>query len=1704
MTPRPHRVHPERRSHRKRGGSILPLAQTEKRGSVGEFTWEACMRHIRKEATVLPQLRSAPARWSKVGAAAVAVLATLGLSGETSHAQAQPTGPQCFINGGAQYPGCVPAAMVFRVENGADAQVFDTLESAIWAAVERTKPRCLYFGYECQGIYRAHISYQTQSSSTGQCAPVSTSGNFPSLTRSPTVEYAIAYRFSLYERAIGALTCKVGEQSVPAPKYNVMQTDGVNGRPVCPQNYKLLLEFPNQWSGNFGYFCAPPRDYALASSSWRGTCQDGPDPTCGEAGNPVDLARGIRKRETATDLRVAGDFPIEWTRLYAAVSTAMGTQDWNFPALKSADVGFDSAQGIAWAQLSRGNGGKLVFSGTGAAGARSWTPEWGRNTVGYRIRSTLADWNESGVHQGLVLSNDWGQKEFYGLNGRLTAVEDPQGRRHTYLYGNDGLLVRIEQDSGRGLDIAWQKRPLPNQSGSATHQEYDPGGASVPQTETFAYHSGASTRTDMMFFPVVRSVSDGQRTVTYEWHQTFGSAQRPLLKQVTHPDGRTRRYEHNALYGFISTQRDAADKPVAAYIYGLGGQVEEEWKGSLGATGSQKVDRLAFQSGSVTDGLGNTYTFSGSGRGQMWSYLTDCPVCRGPKAKQFQYDTAFNPVRTVDFNNVATAYTHDASGRMTSRTEAAGTALARTTAYTWVPGRQLPLTQTDPVLANGVSGQRVTAWQYDAAFRPTSKTVTAPDGQGSTVARQWVFLYGADGRLSQTTDAQGRGVAWRHSAHGDVTARIENPGTLAERLTRWGGHQADGLPRWELSPEGVLTLWAWDAAGRPVSARQGLASEPAPVDPDLGSTSWVATLAGGPQRATAYLYDAAGLLERVTLPDGTATVFVYDAVNRLVGLQERDAADALVSTAEFMLDAMSNVTATVLKDAGGQVVRSQGTVYDAQYRAQKALNAAQQVLWTQTYDGLHQPLARTDALQRTVSDQFDALGRAFKHLDAQNQAFHLTHGPQDEVLTATDARGVKTLYAYNGFGELLSIASPDRGAWHFTYDAAGRRTTATDPRGVVAANSYDAQSRPVATAYSDAGVAAGTVGFEPGSLAHTFVYDTCANGAGRLCGFSDSTGATAYVYDVWGEVVGKAWVGKAGTPAAGATLSTGYGFDPGTGKLTAQVLPSGKTIAIGHGLDGQVKSLAYEGQSVIDGVAWTAWGAVKGWSWPQAAGWSSGAAGMGFAYDLDGRLVETGGAAPRALAWDLGDRLTSIAADWPAPSQTFGYDTLDRLTTTQSNGSAAQAYGYDAVGNRTARGAAVGSWDWQGAYGATHNRLASQWTVVSGVAAPATALSYDAMGNLVDGGQGLVLRYDATGRLAHGQRGGSAMSAGYSALGQRVTKTTGSNTQIYVSDEDGRPLGVYRVDPAQPSGFRVEEEYLHLDGWRPVAVVRPEATLGMAVPQVFPIVSDHLGTPRQVLDAATGAVRWAWDGGEAFGDHAPNEVPSAGYPAFVFDLRFPGQRYDPETGLFQNGFRDYHPGLGRYVESDPIGLEGGWNTFGYAGQNPTKDTDFFGLKVFLTGDSRDSKVTLEKSILSLGNGSPSFSKMFDLLKKSKVNYVFHASDTDRKNGFGIGFDGLPTVSINKNVSLYCASNGGFNVDMLAAIAHETSHAYDFEKNRTARWWGKPGGYFKRVFSEPRATSKEGEVMMEMGVFPARGQGGPLSPWIDYYRTRECK
>jgi len=113
-------------------------------------------------------------------------------------------------------------------------------------------------------------------------------------------------------------------------------------------------------------------------------------------------------------------------------------------------------------------------------------------------------------------------------------------------------------------------------------------------------------------------------------------------------------------------------------------------------------------------------------------------------------------------------------------------------------------------------------------------------------------------------------------------------------------------------------------------------------------------------------------------------------------------------------------------------------------------------------------------------------------------------------------------------------------------------------------------------------------------------------------------------------------------------------------------------------------------------------------------------------------------------------------------------------------------------------------------------------------------------------------------------------------------------------------------------------DYVWLDDL-PVGIVDRTGTTASVV---F-IHTDGLGMPRVVTNA-TGTVLWQWPyAGNPFGESAPTSA--SGY---VLNLRFPGQYFGAESGQIYNINRDYEAASGRYLKSDPIGLNGGVSTYG--------------------------------------------------------------------------------------------------------------------------------------------------------------------------------
>lgn len=294
------------------------------------------------------------------------------------------------------------------------------------------------------------------------------------------------------------------------------------------------------------------------------------------------------------------------------------------------------------------------------------------------------------------------------------------------------------------------------------------------------------------------------------------------------------------------------------------------------------------------------------------------------------------------------------------------------------------------------------------------------------------------------------------------------------------------------------------------------------------------------------------------------------------------------------------------------------------------------------------------------------------------------------------------------------------------------------------------------------------------------------------------------------------------------------------------------------------------------------------------------------------------------LDWDDANRLKALFNP-AAPERTEGYeyDDLDRLTNWTS-ATSTHAYTYDGSGDRLTHSINANSRSYT--YPGTSHRLTN-------LSNPSQDRSYDAAGHMTGDGTRHYI-YDGRGRLVKVKRGSIVTDYVINAMGLRVKKSSTNSaigTRHFVYNDDGQLIGEYDAAGAPLMEYVYADEQL-------VTVIKFTGTVSKA----FWVESDHLGSPR-VLKDKTKQVRWRWES-DPYGMLPPQEKPTAGLPPIQLNLRMPGQYFDAESGLFYNWHRDYDAGVGRYVQSDPIGLRGGANTYSYTYSNPLSYVDPKGLQ----------------------------------------------------------------------------------------------------------------------------------------------------------------
>lgn len=264
----------------------------------------------------------------------------------------------------------------------------------------------------------------------------------------------------------------------------------------------------------------------------------------------------------------------------------------------------------------------------------------------------------------------------------------------------------------------------------------------------------------------------------------------------------------------------------------------------------------------------------------------------------------------------------------------------------------------------------------------------------------------------------------------------------------------------------------------------------------------------------------------------------------------------------------------------------------------------------------------------------------------------------------------------------------------------------------------------------------------------------------------------------------------------------------------------------------------------------------------------------------------------------------------------YGYDPMSRLSSATAN-HYDLLYSYDKNGNRlTEEDANNNLTDY------LYNPINNQLTDKQG--ATVKSYQYDLAGNMLNDSLH-TFSYDARNQLV--AIAGIA-SYTYNGLGQRVSKNTNNIQTHYVYDKNARLIGEYNA-----TGQAIAET-VYLFG-QPIVVLKGT--------EAYNIHTDHLGTPRKISNQ-TANIIWQWQD-KPFGDSNVNQDPDGDGVAFEYNLRFAGQYFDAETGLHYNYFRYYDPQTGRYITSDPIGLQGGLNTYLYALANPINFNDPLGLRI---------------------------------------------------------------------------------------------------------------------------------------------------------------
>jgi len=818
---------------------------------------------------------------------------------------------------------------------------------------------------------------------------------------------------------------------------------------------------------------------------------------------------------------------------------------------------------------------------------------------------------------------------------------------------------------------------------------------------------------------------------------------------------------------------------------------------------------------------------------------------------------------------------------------------------------------------------KVTEYEYDDAGYLTRKI----EAVGTAFERVTEYTYDADGNLLTTKRLADANTAealtvMTYDLSGNLTSITDPEGGV----TRFTGHDAMGNVLTKEDARGKEWTYEYDAAGRLESVTDPILNA---VEPYRNVTRFYYDEAGNQIRQvnsqgkeTLYDYDENNNLKLVTDPAGNQAAFEYDADNKLIrqvdaeGKEiryEYDLDGRLLKT----IDGNGNEIAMEYGDANGSGCSScsggasnqpsrityptfaKEFVYDKRGRKtieKDVLSDAQTYLTDFDYDPAGNLVARTDKEQKLTAYDYDDLNRLNQVTDALSQETKYTYDNRDNLMALTDAENNITWFEYDRNNRLVKEIRPDGQQTENDYDDAGNLIENIDAKNQKTEYSYDDAGRLTQIRYfaaSDHDNAVKTV---------FFIYDR----AGNLTGYDDGTTSAAYTYD---DLYRK------------LSETVNYGPFEQTNSYTYYKNGLKKTFT---GPDGVTYAYTYDNNQLtgvnIPGAGYITYSAYS-WNRPKEIILPGGSK-REYDYDPLMRVKSIAAKDPGQnillnyqYNYDKMDNITNSLTEHG--QYDYGYDDLYRLTNADNPVQADEGFSYDAVGNRLTAEGVADDWSYN-----DNNELQGYGGI---------SFEYDDNGNMIkktDAGQVTNYIYNVEDRLERVEDGTGSLIATYyyDPFGRRLWKEVAGVKTYFVYADEGL---VAEVD----ASGNVTKSY----GYRPNSTWTTDPLFMKVGGQYYFYHNDHLGTP-QKMTATNGKVVWSAKY-SSFGEATVNPNSSITNP-----LRFPGQYYDEETGLQYNYHRYYDTETGRYLRTDPIGLDGGINFFAYVLNNSINLRDPYGLE----------------------------------------------------------------------------------------------------------------------------------------------------------------